>query len=133
MEPARRMDADILMMFIAARQLLRALTCFDGRHRVHEGLDRARVRQLRNALEHWDQDEGESIDALRRANVDPKNNRWRPDGSGIVGDVDDRELELWARAVYDDINTWDPYDEVWLKDQGYPTGIVLQTGQVIPR
>lgn len=126
MEPPRRMDAEILMMFIAARQLLRALKCFDGKHRVHEGLDRERVRQMRNALEHWDEDEGESIDALRQAKVDPKNNRWRPDGSGIVGDVDDRDLEVWAKAVYDDITTWDPFDEVWLKTTATRPGSCLR-------
>jgi hypothetical protein len=130
-EPPRRMDADILMMFIAARQLLRALKRFDAEYRVPEGVDRERVRQLRNALEHWDDEEGESIEKLRAAKVDPKNNRWRHDGSGVVGDVDDRDLETWVKSVYDDIKDWDPYDERWLKEHGYATGLVLETGQVI--
>jgi hypothetical protein len=130
-EPPRRMEADILMMFIAARQLLRALRRFDATFRVPDGIDRERVRQLRNALEHWDQAEGESIEKLRAANVDPKHNRWRPDGSGIVGDLDDRDLEAWAKAVLAEICLWDPYDNDWLKERGYPTGVVLEGGQII--
>jgi hypothetical protein len=133
LEPPRRMDADILMMFIAARQLLRALKQFDVNYRVHEGVDRERVRQLRNALEHWDEEEGESIAKLRAAKVDPKSNTWRRDGSGIVGDVDDRDLGTWAKGVYDDIKRWDPYDEKWLKDHGYPTGVVLSRGKSFSR
>lgn len=131
MEPPRRMEAEILMMFIAARQLLRAARRFDPQYSVPSGVDRERVRLLRNALEHWDQDQGESIDKLKAANVDPNNNRWRPDGSGVVGDVDDRDLETWVQAIHDDIKTWDPYDESWLKSHGYPTGFVA-IGQVIP-
>lgn len=132
-EPPRRMDAEILMMFIAARQLVRALETFDAKYEFPKGVDPERVRLLRNALEHWNEEKGKSIDALKEANVDPTRNHWRHDGSGIVGDLDDRDLELWVKAVYDDIKGWDPYDDQWLKARGYPTGIVLETGQVIER
>ena len=108
-EPPRRMQAEIVLMFIAARQLLRALKKFDGDHRPREGLDSRRVRLLRNALEHWDQPDGSSRAELTAAGVDPKDNRWRHDGSGIVGGVDDSELDEWAATAYDDIKTWDPW------------------------
>lgn len=130
-EPPRRMEADILMMFIAARQLVRALKRFDEKYRVPTGVDVERVRQLRNALEHCDQAEGESIKKLQAANIDPKENRWRKDGSGIVGDMDDRDLEAWAKAVHADIEAWDAYDDDRLKERGYPTGVELEGGQVI--
>lgn len=108
-EPPRRMQAEILMMFIAAGQLLRALDAFDGDRRPSEGLDPERVKTLRNALEHWDDPNGRAQTRLAAAGVDPLNNRWRPDGSGIVGDVDDVDLEIWAAAVYDDVKAWDPW------------------------
>jgi hypothetical protein len=132
-EPPRRMDAEILMMFIAARQLVRALESFDPSFEFPEGVDPERVRLLRNALEHWNEEGGKSIKALKEANVDPTRNNWRQDGSGMVGDLDDRDLDAWVGAVHDDIKGWDPYDDQWLKDHGYPTGIVLETGQVIKR
>jgi hypothetical protein len=59
-EPPRRMQAEILLMFIASAQLLRALDAFDGDRRPREGLDPERVRLLRNALEHWDDPSGRS-------------------------------------------------------------------------
>lgn len=108
-EPPRRMQAEIVLMFVSARQLLRALKQFDGDHRPRQGLDPRRVQLLRNALEHWDQPAGWSMTELAAAGVDPKDNRWRHDGSGVVGGVDDRELEEWAVAVYSDIKTWDPW------------------------
>jgi len=108
-EPPRRMQAEILLMLIAAGQLLRALDAFDGDRRPQEGLDPERVRLLRNALEHWDDPTGRSQTQLAEKGVDPENNRWRQDGSGIVGDVDDRELEAWASAVYEDVRSWDPW------------------------
>lgn len=49
-EPPRRMQAEIVFMFIAARQLMRALKRFDGDHRPRQGLDSRRVHLLRNAL-----------------------------------------------------------------------------------
>lgn len=108
-EPPRRMQAEILLMFIAAGQLLRSLDAFDGDRRPHEGLDPERVRLLRNALEHWDEPAGRSQTQLAAQDVDPETNRWRQDGSGVVGHVDDRDLQAWARAVYEDVRTWDPW------------------------
>ncbi|MBV9487345.1 MAG: hypothetical protein JO246_14965 [Frankiaceae bacterium] len=108
-EPPRRMQSEIVLMFTAARQLLRALKSFDNNHRPRQGLDHDRVQLLRNALEHWDDPTGSALTKLAAQGVDPKDNRWRSDGSGIVGGIDDRELEAWARAVFDDIRTWDPW------------------------
>jgi hypothetical protein len=108
-EPPQRMQAEILLMFIAANQLLRALDAFDGDRRPRQGLDPARIRLLRHALEHWDRPTGRAQTKLAKLGVDPDNNVWRPDGSGVVGDVDDRDLEAWASAVYEDVRTWDPW------------------------
>ena len=49
-EPPRRMQTEILLMFVAAGQLLRALDAFDGDRRPQEGLEPERVRLLQCAL-----------------------------------------------------------------------------------
>jgi hypothetical protein len=110
-EPPRRMQAEIVLMFIAARQLLRALEAFDRDHRPRQGLDPRQVQLLRNALEHWDDPMGASMLKLAAAGVDPKDNRWREDGSGLLGGIDDRDLVAWAKAVHDDICEWVPWNE----------------------
>jgi hypothetical protein len=52
--PFFEMEAESHFALVAARQLLRALRAFDGDDRLPEELTNAQVRDVRDALEHWD-------------------------------------------------------------------------------
>ncbi len=68
---------------------------------VHAGL-------IRHALEHWDEPGQGAYKGLAALNADPRSNRWRVDGSGVVGDIaDDQALLEWAAGVRDALLTWD--------------------------
>ena len=106
------MDAEAHFALVAARQLLRALRAFDGNDRLPDGLTNAQVRDVRDALEHWDAPGGsEAAKRLSKQGADPASHVWRPDGSGVLGDVvPDSVLRQWAVDVYADLLRWDPYD-----------------------
>lgn len=107
-----QMDAEAHFTLVAARQLLRALQAFDKNHRLPTGLTNAQVRDVRDALEHWDK-EGGSDAAKRLANqgADFASHVWTQDGPGVLGEVvPDSVLRQWAVDVYADLLRWDPYD-----------------------
>jgi len=107
------MDAEAHFALVAARQLLRALRVFDGVDRLPAGLSNAQVRDVRDALEHWDSPGGS--DAAKRLEqqhgADASSHKWSPEGPGVLGDVvSDAVLRRWATEVYADLARWDPYD-----------------------
>lgn len=113
------MDADAHFVLVAARQLLRALRAFDGNDRLPEGLTNAQVRDVRDALEHWDAPGGS--DAARRLaerGADPAAHHWSVEGPGVLGDVvPDAVLKQWALDVYQTLLRWDAFAG-WSSDDG---------------
>jgi hypothetical protein len=110
--PFMKMDAEAHFALVAARQLLRALRAFDGNDRLPEGLTNAQVRDVRDALEHWDKPGGsDAANRLARQGADYANHVWFADHTGVLGDVvRDSVLRSWAVTVYADLDRWDPYD-----------------------
>jgi hypothetical protein len=107
-----KMDADAHFVLVAARQLLRALRAFDGDDRLPEGLTNAQVRDVRDALEHWDTPGGsDAARRLSRAGADPSAHQWTADGPGVLGSVvSDAVLRQWAVDVYAALLRWDAYN-----------------------
>jgi len=110
--PFMQMDAEAHFALVAARQLLRALRAFDGIDRLPKGLTNAQVRDVRDALEHWDKPGGsDAAKRLQAAGADPTAHRFGASGPGVLGDVvSDAVLRQWAADVYAELNHWDPYD-----------------------
>lgn len=110
--PFMEMDAEAHFALVAARQLLRALRAFDGDDRLPGGLSNAQVRDVRDALEHWDSPGGsEAAKRLMRQGADASAHTWTHDGPGVLGDVvSDAVLRRWAAGVYAELSRWDPYD-----------------------
>lgn len=99
--PFYRMDAEAHFALVAARQLLRALRAFDGNDRLPEGLTNAQVRDVRDAIEHWDRPDSRAAQALKAAGANPSSHPWTADGPGLLGDVvQDAVLRRWAVDVY---------------------------------
>lgn len=115
--PFMEMDADAHFVLVAARQLLRALRAFDGNDRLPDGLTNAQVRDVRDALEHWDTPGGSNAaKRLSKTGANPAAHQWSIDGPGVLGDVvSDAVLRQWAVEVYETLARWDPYD-------GWPSG-----------
>ncbi|MEO6714278.1 MAG: hypothetical protein ABIM89_12725 [Mycobacteriales bacterium] len=115
--PFMKMDAEAHFALVAARQLLRSLRAFDGNDRLPDGLTNAKVRDVRDALEHWDAPGGsEAARRLSKHGADASNHVWSAAGPGILGDVvPDAMLRKWAVEVYADLGRWDPYDG-WRSD-----------------
>lgn len=85
-----------------------ALRNFDQELRLPGALDPERLRILRNALEHWDDDTGEWARKVAEWSVNPKHHAWGVDGRGTLGEmVEDEDLLLWANAVYEEIQPLD--------------------------
>lgn len=70
-EPFHRMKGDAHFVLTACVQFFRALKNFDGNLRLPTHLDESEVRSLRNALEHWDEDDGPGARAMAKLGVDP--------------------------------------------------------------
>ena len=70
-------------MLVAARQLLRSLSAFDGNDCLPKGLTNA---QVRDAVEHWDTPGGSyAAKRLSEQGVDPSSHVWKKDGPGGAG------------------------------------------------
>jgi hypothetical protein len=109
--PFMEMDAEAYFVLVAARQLLRALRAFDGNDRMPEGLTNAEVRDVRDALEHWDQPGGRAARAMAKRGADPAAHVWTESGPGVLGEiVQDAVLRQWGLDVYADLQRWDPFD-----------------------
>lgn len=111
--PFMQMDDEAHFALVAARQLLRALNAFDGNDRLPQGLTNAQVRDVRDALEHWDTPGGSrAANRLAEKGADYAKHVCFQDGSGgVLGDVVyDSVLRNWGVAVYADLARWDPYD-----------------------
>lgn len=110
--PFMHMGAEVHFTLVAARQLLRALHAFDGNDRLPEGLTNAQLRDVRDALEHWDAPGGsDAAKRLTRRGGVPEGHRWSADGPGVLGGiVPDSLLRSWATDVYADLARWDPFD-----------------------
>lgn len=110
--PFFEMDADAHFALVAARQLLRALRSFDGADRLPDGLTNAQVRDVRDALEHWDTSGGsEAAKRLEKQGASATSHKWSPAGPGLLGDlISDAVLARWATDAYDELQRWDPYD-----------------------
>ena len=106
------MDAEAHFAVVAARQLLRALRAFDGDDRLPDGLTNAQVRDVRDALEHWDKAGGsDAAKRLSEQGADAFSHKWNTDGTGVLGDVvPDTVLRQWALDVAAELPRWDPYD-----------------------
>jgi len=100
--PFMEMDAEAHFVLVAARQLLRALRAFDGDDRLPVGLTNAQVRDVRDALEHWDRPGGsDAAKRLSQQGADASAHVWALDGTGVLGDVvPDSVLRSWAVTVY---------------------------------
>ena len=93
---------------IAAAQLRTALQEFDGDQRLPTGLSSRKIRILRDALEHWEDDSQYWGKEVARRGVDPTRHVWSHDGSGTIGElVDDEDLLIWANKVYADVQAID--------------------------
>lgn len=114
--PFMEMDAEAHFALVAARQLLRALRAFDGEDRLPTGLTNAQVRDVRDALEHWDKPGGsDAAKRLQAAGANPSAHVWSTSGPGVLGDVvPDAVLRQWAADVYIELGRWDPFD-LWSK------------------
>jgi hypothetical protein len=90
------------------------LRAFDGKEWLPEGLTNAEVRDVRDALEHWDTPGGSrAAQRLQRVGADPSAHRFTLEGPGILGDVlPDATLRVWAVDVYAELERWDP-DDGW--------------------
>lgn len=110
--PFMQMDAEAHFALVAARQLIRSLRAFDGNERLPEGLTNSQLRDVRDALEHWDAPGGsEAAKRLIAIGADPSAHKWTHAGPGVLGDVvPDAVLRQWAADVYADLLRWDPYD-----------------------
>jgi AcrR family transcriptional regulator len=110
--PFMEMDAETLFALVAARQLLRALRAFDDNVRLPSGLTNAQVRDVRDAVEHWDTPSGsEASKRLLQQGADGSKHVWTHAGPGVLGEiVPDAVLRTWAADVYADLGRWDPYD-----------------------
>lgn len=109
--PFFEMEADAHFALVAARQLVRALRAFDGKDRLPEGLTSAQVRDVRDALEHWDEPDGRAAKSLGRQGAKASSHLWSYSGPGLLGDVvSDAALRQWAVDVYAELQRWDPYD-----------------------
>ena len=110
--PFFEMDAEVHFTLVAARQLLRALKAFDGRDRLPAGLTNAQVRDVRDALEHWDTPGGgKASQQLKKQGASATSHRWSHAGPGVLGDlISDEALARWGRDVYEELSRWDPYD-----------------------
>lgn len=106
------MGAEAHFVLVAARQLIRALRAFDGDDRLPNGLTNAQLRDVRDAVEHWDAVGGsEASKRLAKIGADASSHVWRGDGSGVFGDViSDSVLRQWTVDVYAELRRWDPYD-----------------------
>lgn len=111
--PFMRMEAEAHFALTAARQSVRALRAFDGNDQLPAELPNAQLRDVRDALEHWDEPGG-SRAALKLAKqgVDPFKHAWQQhSGVGVLGEVvSDAALRQWAIDVYAELGQWDPYD-----------------------
>jgi hypothetical protein len=110
--PFFRMDAEAHFCLVAARQLIRALRAFDSNDRLPTGLSNAKVRDLRDAPEHWDAPGGsDAAKRLQQQGAEPFSHKWSERGPGLLGDVvPDAVLREWAASVYAELLRWDPYD-----------------------
>jgi hypothetical protein len=110
--PFFEMEADAHFALVAARQLLRALRAFDGNDRLPDGLTNSQLRDVRDALEHWDVPGGsEAAKRLKKHGASASSHRWSPAGPGVLGDlVSDAVLARWGADVYSELLRWDPYD-----------------------
>ena len=109
--PFFEMESDAHFALVAARQLVRALRAFDGNDRLPDGLSNAQVRDVRDALEHWDEPTGRAAKNLERQGATASSHRWSHAGPGLLGDlVSDAALRQWAVDVYAQLQRWDPYD-----------------------
>ena len=117
--PFMVMDADAHFVLVAARQLIRALRAFDGNDRLPEGLSNAQVRDLRDALEHWDTPGGsDAAKRLSQRGADFAAHHWSVEGPGVLGEVvSDAALRQWAVDVYADLQRWDAFDG-WPSEDG---------------
>lgn len=107
-DPSRTLDADSHFLLIAAWNLALSLEVFDGDRRLPEGITKRQIGLIRHALEHWDEPGQGAYKGLAALNADPRSNRWRVDGSGVVGDIaDDQALLEWAAGVRDALLSWD--------------------------
>jgi hypothetical protein len=105
----RLMNADSHLCLVAANQLIKALEAFDDDLRLHPGVTREHLTLLRNALEHWEDENGHAQRGMAALGADANSNKWRVDGSGLLGDiVDDLAMRAWAQHVYDDLVDYDP-------------------------
>lgn len=108
--PFFEMESDAHFALVAARQLVRALRAFDGDDRLPEGLTSAQVRDVRDALEHWDEPAGRAATNLKRQGATASSHRWSHAGPGLLGDlISDAVLREWAVEVYCQLKRWDPY------------------------
>lgn len=114
--PFMEMDAEAHFALVAARQLIRSLRAFDNNDRLPNGLANSQVRDVRDALEHWDAPGGsEAAKRLIATGADPSAHKWTASGPGVLGDVvPDAVLRKWAFDVYAELLRWDPYDG-WLE------------------
>jgi hypothetical protein len=107
-EPFYRLQAEEHMTLTAARQLLRALRAFDDDQRLPSSLTNQRIRDVRDALEHWDNPQ-KAAARLAEQGIDPRGHRWSPAGHGMLaGIISDAELRQWAQDVLVDLRGWDP-------------------------
>ena len=74
------MDAQAYFVLVAVRQLLRSLGALEGNVRLPEGLTNAQVRDVRDALEHWDQPGGRATRAMAPSGADPASHVWTEKG-----------------------------------------------------
>lgn len=109
-QPFHRMRGDAHFAMTACVQLFRALIKFDGDLRLPTHLNAPDLRSFRNALEHWDEDDGPGARAMAKLGVDPTSHTWsQSEGGGRLGDVvNDEDLLQWARAVYAELVDFDP-------------------------
>lgn len=110
--PFMKMEAEAHFALVAARQLVRSLRAFDQNDRLPEGLTNAQVRDLRDALEHWDKPGGsEAAQRLHEQGADPSMHTWTASGAGVLGGVvSDAALRQWAVDIYAELRQWDPYN-----------------------
>lgn len=109
-QPFHRMRGDAHFAMTACVQLFRAQTKFDGNSRLATHLNEQDLRNFRNALEHWDEDDGPAVRAMAKLGVDPTKHTWsRAEGAGRLGElVDDEDPLQRARAVYAELVNFDP-------------------------
>lgn len=110
------MEAEAHFTLVSARQLIRALRAFDGLERLPATLSNSTLRDVRDALEHWDAPGGsQAAKRLQDRGLDPFAHSWSRTGPGVLGEaIADATLKEWADEVYQTLSTWDPYDG-WVK------------------